>query len=93
MSLGMFNCNQARCVEELLPEHDINGIVDEMIIEREQHMEEESSIVNPSSLIVDKKGKGKIKDEHTSTLTMQCNIQWEWNELIIDQSQPLFNSL
>jgi hypothetical protein len=27
----------------------------------------ESSIVNPSSLIVDEKGKGKIKDEHTST--------------------------
>jgi hypothetical protein len=48
-------------------------------------MEEESSIVNPSSLVVDKKGKGKIKYEHTNTLTMQCNIQWEWNGLIIDQ--------
>jgi hypothetical protein len=49
----------------LLPKHDISGIVDEMTIEHEQHMEEEGSIVNPSSLVVDKKGKGKVKDEHT----------------------------
>jgi hypothetical protein len=69
------------------------GIVDEMTIEHEQHMEEESLIVNPSSLVVDKKGKGKVKDEHTSTLTMQCNIQWEWNESIVDQSQPFLNLL
>jgi hypothetical protein len=45
MSLGIFTCNQARCVEELLLEHDISGIVDEMIVEHEQHMEEESSII------------------------------------------------
>jgi len=66
MSLGMFTCNQARCVEKLLPKHDINGIVDEMIIEHEEHMEENSSIISPLSLVVDKKGKQEVKDEHAS---------------------------
>jgi hypothetical protein len=50
MSLGMFNCNQVRCVEELMSEHDISGIVDEMIIEHEQHMEERE--FNSKSIII-----------------------------------------
>ncbi len=66
----------------MLPKHDISGIVDEMTIEHEQHMEEEGSIVNPSSLVVDKKGKGKVKDEHT----MQWNARYNgsgMNQLLI----------